>query len=178
MPSRASEANITGQDREESTHGKRDTVTQGQQVDRPHVTDLLLGVIEMKCPGDKSEKVPPILGPRAGGWPSCPLVRSVSWPKVKWWFGNHVKTLVCDMSCFGMFFFLFHEQGVLIQRPLILHFPRPDFCRFVGSFYIHVLESLSLSFRFRKHCCRNLAASAHFTGRAEEGRREGEMWST
>lgn len=61
MSSSASETNITGQDREGRMHGKWDTMTQGQQVDRLHRT-LLLGVIEPKFPGDKSEKVSPSAG--------------------------------------------------------------------------------------------------------------------
>lgn len=74
MFSSACEANVTGQDTNGRMHGKWDIMPQGQQVGRPH-GNLPLGVTEVKFPGDKSEKVPPVAGPRAAGWPSCPLVR-------------------------------------------------------------------------------------------------------
>lgn len=41
------------------------------------------------------------------------------WPKVKWSFGNHVKSLTCGKSCFGnvLCFLHWYEQVVLIEWP-------------------------------------------------------------
>lgn len=43
---------------------------------------------------------------------------------------------------------------------------------FVCSSYTSALESFALDFRLRKHSCKNLGASAHFKGQAEEESRD------